>query len=136
MVTGINHVTLAVGDLERAFAFYTGVLQLTPVATWTRGAYLLAGEDWICLSLDPAARTTPHPDYTHLAFSVAPGEFEARVAALRAHGAVEWKQDRSEGASLYVLDPDGHKLELHVGDLHSRLAALAAQPYEGLRLHV
>jgi len=46
---------------------------------------------------------------------------------------VEWRDNRSEGASFYFLDPDGHKLEAHVGDLPSRLAACRAKPYAGMR---
>ena len=37
MITGINHVTLAVSDLERSFSFYTAVIGLRPVAKWARG---------------------------------------------------------------------------------------------------
>ncbi|GKQ11290.1 hypothetical protein NUKP79_50110 [Klebsiella quasipneumoniae] len=36
-------------------------------------------------------------------------------------------------ALLYLLDPDGHKLELHVGDLSSRLAQCREKPYSGMR---
>jgi catechol 2,3-dioxygenase-like lactoylglutathione lyase family enzyme len=50
MVTGLNHVTLAVRDLDRSFRFYTEALGLRPAARWYRGAYLLAGPDWIRLS--------------------------------------------------------------------------------------
>lgn len=38
-----------------------------------------------------------------------------------------------EGASFYFLDPDGHKLEVHVGDLQSRLATCRHKPYPGMR---
>ena len=31
MITGINHLTLAVRDLERSFDFYTRVVGLQPV---------------------------------------------------------------------------------------------------------
>ena len=51
----------------------------------------------------------------------------ARVGAV----APSWRQNRSEGDSLYVLDPDAHKLELHVGTLASRLAHYRANPAAG-----
>lgn len=42
----------------------------------------------------------------------------------------------SEGNSLYLLDPDGYKLELHVGHWQSRLAAVKEAPYEGMEFFV
>ncbi len=119
-VSGLNHVTLAVSHLDRSIAFYRDLLGFTLRATWTDGAYLEAGQLWLCLSRDEAARAEPHPDYTHIAFSVAPEDFAALGSTIRA-AAVIWKDNRSEGNSLYFLDPDGHKLELHVGTLQSRL---------------
>ncbi len=32
-----------------------------------------------------------------------------------------FQENISEGDSLYYLDPNGHKLEIHCGDLKSRL---------------
>ena len=121
-ILGLNHVTLAVSDLERSLAFYCDVLGCEVHRVWDEGVYLEAGALWLCLSRDPAARTAPHADYTHLAFNVAPEDFAALDARVRAE-CVIWKENKSEGASTYFLDPDGHKLELHVGTLASRLAA-------------
>jgi catechol 2,3-dioxygenase-like lactoylglutathione lyase family enzyme len=120
-VRGLNHITLAVVNLERSLAFYQGVLGLSVRAIWPAGAYLEAGSLWLCLSVDPAAAAGPNDDYTHIAFDVDAeqfGEFSKRVAA----DAPCWRDNRSEGASLYILDPDGHRMELHVGSLESRLA--------------
>lgn len=136
MITGVNHVTLSVSDLARSFSFYTTVVGLKPVAKWVRGAYLTAGSDWVCLSLDGQARTAPLAEYTHLAFSIDPDAFAACAESVRAHAVVVWKENRSEGDSLYFLDPDGHKLEIHAGNLESRLASLRMEPYEGLQLFV
>ena len=129
-VTGLNHVTLAVRHLDRALAFYEGVLGMTRRAIWPEGAYLDAGDLWLCLSVDPDARTEPHPDYTHIALSVEAAAFPALVRRTEA-AARSWRENRSEGASLYVLDPDGHKLELHVGSLASRLDHYRANPAPG-----
>ncbi|WP_277979161.1 VOC family protein [Sphingomonas phyllosphaerae] len=130
-VTGVNHVTLAVSDVARSLAFYRDVLACTVRARWARGAYVEAGPLWLCLLHDDVARTTPHPDYTHLAFSVAEADYAALSARLIAE-CVIWKTDRSEGASTYFLDPDGHKLEIHVGTLETRLAHYRAEPGKGV----
>jgi glutathione S-transferase fosA5 len=44
MISGVNHITLAVRDLECSFRFYVETLGAKPLARWSRGAYLLAGD--------------------------------------------------------------------------------------------
>ena len=131
-VAGPNHLTLATGDLARAFDFYVNVLGCRARARWARGAYLTAGDLWLCLSLDETVR--PSDDYTHFAFTVTAAELDAWGARLDAAGARRWKANTSEGGSIYFLDPDGHRLELHAGDLDSRLASLRRAPYDELEL--
>jgi catechol 2,3-dioxygenase-like lactoylglutathione lyase family enzyme len=133
MITGLNHLTLAVTDLDRSLAFYGELLGLPVMARWPTGAYLQAGTLWLCLSVDAAAAHRPHPDYTHFAFDVAEAAFAELVARVAAN-APQWRDNKSEGASLYVLDPDGHKLELHVGTLQSRLAHYRATRPAGMWL--
>ncbi|WP_085900524.1 fosfomycin resistance glutathione transferase [Kiloniella majae] len=123
-VTGLNHITLAVKDLDRSVTFYRDVLGLDLRKVWPGGAYLEAGSFWICLSPDPAVRDIPHPDYTHIAFSVEEEAFASFCEQLNEFGVEIWKENKSEGASFYFLDPDHHKMELHVGDLQSRLAGM------------
>src|SRR3546814_15055365 len=62
-VSGLNHLTLAVSDLNRSVAFYRDLLGLRLRAQWDDGAYLDAGSLWLCLSVDDTARTSAHPDY-------------------------------------------------------------------------
>ena len=135
MLTGLNHLTLAVSDLNRSLAFYRDVLRLRVEATWDAGAYLSLPGLWVCLSLDPLRKTVPNPDYTHYAFSLTAADFSTFVQTLKAANVQEWRDNRSEGASFYFLDPDGHKLEAHVGDLASRLAACRQKPYAGMRFY-
>ena len=59
-------------------------------------------------------------------------DFEPFSQRLEQAGVTVWKQNKSEGASFYFLDPDGHKLELHVGSLAARLAACREKPYAGM----
>jgi catechol 2,3-dioxygenase-like lactoylglutathione lyase family enzyme len=134
MIRRINHVTLAVRDLGASFAFYAEVLGLRPVARWFKGAYLEAGTDWICLSLDAETRSGPLGEYTHLAFSVDAESFGEAVKRLRSADVQCWHENRSEGESFYFLDPNGHKLEQHVGNLQSRLNALRELPPKELVL--
>lgn len=135
MLSGFNHLTLAVTDLNRSVSFYHELLQLKLDATWDQGAYLSLPGLWLCLSLDPSRSTTPVVDYTHYAFTAAADAFAALVVRLRDAKVQEWRDNRSEGASFYFLDPDGHKLEAHVGDLASRLQACRAKPYAGMQFY-
>ncbi|NBC17248.1 MAG: DUF3224 domain-containing protein [Bacteroidetes bacterium] len=132
MITEINHLTLAVRDLEVSFRFYADVLGLRPVVRWEKGAYLTVGACWLALALDPHVRSEPLPESTHAAFGVAESDFDALVERLCTAGVERWKTNRSEGASFYFLDPDGHKLEIHVGSLTSRLSAFEKVPPPGL----
>ncbi len=132
MISGLNHITLSVSNLEKSFEFYTKILGCQPIAKWNKGAYLLAGEFWFCLSLNELTVTTSNKEYTHIAFSIPIQDFDKSKEYLTASGIKLWKENSSSCNSIYILDPDNHKLELHVGDLWSRIAATKNQPYEGM----
>ena len=76
MITGVNHITLAVRDIGESFAFYTEILGFHPLAKWGKGAYLLAGNMWVALIPDRNLRETTPPEYTQIAFSVSPRDFK------------------------------------------------------------
>jgi len=130
MLRGLNHITLAVSDLDRSLAFYRDLLSFKGVVCWEQGAYLSLGELWLCLSV---GGVDYRQDYSHVAFDIAEENFQLFAAALRASGVKEWKKNISEGDSLYFLDPDGHRLEVHAGSLDTRLNALTDKPYVGLK---
>ena len=120
MINGINHITLAVKDVEKSFEFYKGILGLKPVAKWKNGAYLTAGDTWIALNQDSKVSEAKRPDYSHIAFTCTSSDYQALKSCLLDYGSVEWSENESEGDSFYFLDPDGHRLEIHVGNLQSR----------------
>lgn len=129
MISEINHLTLAVSDINRSFTFYRDTLGFKPLCRWHAGAYFMVGELWLCLSLDTGATKSIRGDYTHYAFSIKQEEYQYWNEKLSAAGCTFFKENNSEGDSLYFLDPDGHKLELHVGNWQSRL--LAKQQNQG-----
>jgi len=121
-IIGINHVTLAVKDLEQSLAFYSGLLGCEVRMRKGHSAYLGAGTFWLALVVDENVRSGPLPEYTHVALSVSKEGLPVLKEKLLKAGVVEWQE--SEWAdSFYFLDPDGHKLELHSGTLSERLAS-------------
>jgi len=121
MITGINHITLAVRDIDESFKFYADVLGFKPIQKSSMSAYLLAGDTWIALIKDQNARREHLPEYTHTAFTVAQRDFETMRERISKSGAVEWQKNRTEGDSFYFVDPNGHKFEIHVSDLKTRI---------------
>jgi hypothetical protein len=97
------------------------VLNFKPVARWSEGAYLTIGNTWIALIYEKNMNGRPRPDYSHIALSCRQSDFIALHNKILEAGAMKWQENPTEGDSLYFYDPNGHKLELHVGDLDSRL---------------
>ena len=121
MITGISHITLAVRNVEKSFAFFTETMGFKPIQKNRHSAYLLAGQMWIALTKDSHAREESSPEYSHIAFKVQPESFAEVKARLLAAGIRKWKDNATEGDSFYFLDPDGHKLEIHSTDLEARI---------------
>jgi len=121
MITHMNHITLAIRDIDKSFSFYHDVLGLKPLVKWDKGAYFLVGDFWFCLNVDK--NRLLNPCYTHYAFTVTKEQFDKMRDVILASGAEIFKDNTSPGKSLYFLDPDGHKLEIHVGNWRSRIEA-------------
>jgi catechol 2,3-dioxygenase-like lactoylglutathione lyase family enzyme len=130
MIKSLNHITFAVKDLEKSFEFYREILGLKPIAKWKNGAYFKAGDTWLALNYDERVTTSIRNDYSHIAFTCLDAEFLELKAKLLNYGSSEWSENKSEGESFYFTDPDGHKLEIHVGDLDSRLKEMQDNPWD------
>lgn len=125
-VQGINHVTLSVKNIDVSFGFYTSVLGLKPLVKWDKGAYLLAGDFWFCLNVE--SKISFREDNSHFAFTVSSKDFEALSERILNAKATLYKKNTSPGDSIYFLDPDGHKLEIHTGDWQTRLLVKKENP--------
>jgi len=124
----MNHITLAVSNLEKSFSFYQKVLELRPLVRWSEGAYFLTRENtfWFCLNVDKARKATSC--CTHYAFSATETDFPRISENIKLYGAPLYQENTSPGNSLYFLDPDGHKLEIHTGNWKSRLTSKKLSP--------
>ncbi len=121
--------------MQTSLNFWRDLLGLQLHAEWDAGAYLTCGDLWVRLSYDVSRNYVAalEIDYTHYAFSVAPEDFEWFSYKLKQAGMMVWEDNKSEGQSSFFLDLDGHKLELHVGNLVSRQAQYREKPYCGMR---
>lgn len=134
-LTKISHLTLSTKNLATSIKFYQGLLKFTLIAEWDKGAYLQSNDVWLCLSFEEDWDSAVKPEYSHIAFNLHPNLFKLLTYSLTQEKVSEWKENTSEGDSLYILDPDNHKLEIHCGDLQDRVQSLLKQPYEGFKLH-
>ena len=128
MIKGISHITLAIRNLERSIHFYVETMGFMLVMRSDRTAYFLAGDLWFCVVEDPDLSTQARSDYTHIAFAIEQEDFPLLEARIRSAEVHIFKTNESEGDSLYFLDPDGHKLEIHCGTLETRLEDIQKNP--------
>ncbi len=117
-VSGINHVSVAVTDTERALVFYRGILGLEvdpgrPELGFP-GAWLRVGEGQIHLLELPDSVRGAAPGLhggrdNHVALDV--GDLDALVRKLDEAG-IGYSFSRSGRRALFCRDPDGNAVEL------------------------
>jgi catechol 2,3-dioxygenase-like lactoylglutathione lyase family enzyme len=112
---GLDHVAIAVSDLDRAEAFYRDVLGLERVhEEWDPPRVLASGGSG--MALFPAGMhdddVVGAPGILHFAFRVDRAAFEAAQSELSERGIDFRFSDHGAAHSVYFSDPDGHRLEL------------------------
>jgi len=118
MISGINHLTWSVTDIEEAFRFYVDALEFTPIMKSDRSAYFLAGDVWVAIV---KGKQRDDARYDHIAFHIDRADYSQLVSKLVNLGIKQWKENESEGESFYFLDPSGNKFELHYSDVNARI---------------
>ncbi len=122
-LNGIHHIALNVRNLERAEAFYTGVLGFTVMARISKGLRHImvdTGNSAVALFEAPDLDTESSIDlmsetgYEHFAFRADKDQFDTIVQELKGKiDNVEGPVKRGDGTSVYFNDPDGNHLEIH-----------------------
>ena len=120
--TRIGHVHLKVADLDRAIAFYSGVLGFEVQQRYgTQAAFLSAGGYHHHIGLntwESAGGTPPPPGHTglyHTAF-LFPDRASLGAAMKRvidARIALDGAADHGVSEAIYLRDPDGNGVELY-----------------------
>ena len=111
--SGIDHVGLAVDDVEKARAWYVDLFGMRDSARAANFVSLRVNEQFVfLLGRETAPSATA---LAHVAFRVTPEEFDKSLEALAARGISidEGPRKRGSGRSVYFKDPWGNQIELH-----------------------
>ena len=118
----IGHVHLKVADLERALAFYHGVLGLDITQRWGKqAAFLSAGgyhhhiglNTWESLGGKPPARGTTGLYHVAIIYPTRQSLADALRRVLAAGIELDGAADHGVSEALYLRDPDENGVELY-----------------------
>ena len=127
-VTGVSELVLEVVDLERAERFYSVILGFPVVDRWPDRdvVWVMAGDRtriglWRPQVGLERGRGGVH---VHFAMHIAPADYDAAVAELRAKGAEVAEHEfgiYQHSRAAYLMDPDDHLVELWTWDVAGHL---------------
>jgi catechol 2,3-dioxygenase len=117
----IGHVHLKVADLDRALAFYVGVLGFTVTQRWPGAAFMAAGDYHHHIAVntwESAGAAPPPPGATglfHLAILYPTREklADALRRVIKAGIPLDGSADHGVSEALYLRDPDNNGVELY-----------------------
>ena len=122
---GIDHVALAVRDIERSAKWYVDILGFERFyeGMWN-GIPVFIGKGDTAIALFPVreresqtAMRSDNSGMLHLAFRADAGNFVAAQNELNRRGIKFEVEDHEISHSIYFRDPDGNKLEITTYDL-------------------
>lgn len=121
--TRIGHVHLKVADLDRAIAFYSGILGFEVTQRYGRGAAFLSAGGYhhhIGLNTWESAGATPPPPghtglyHTAILYPDRPSLAAALARIVAAGIPLEGAADHGVSEAIYLRDPDDNGVELYV----------------------
>jgi catechol 2,3-dioxygenase-like lactoylglutathione lyase family enzyme len=118
----IDHVALAVRDVERAARWYCDVFgfERQHEGMWN-GIPTFVGKGSFGLALFPFRATesasSKNTAILHFAFRASRANFMAAQAKLKRHGISFDFEDHEISHSIYFHDPEGHKIEITTYEL-------------------
>ncbi|HXY35767.1 MAG TPA: VOC family protein [Planctomycetaceae bacterium] len=124
-VEGIDHIALAVRDVERSVAWYKDVLGLERRYEEAWGNYpAMVGVGTTSIALFPVEGAQPKGSpgrdvlaMRHFAFRADRANFERARGELQKRGIALEYQHHGISESIYFHDPDGHEVEITTYEL-------------------
>ncbi|MES5812671.1 FosB/FosD family fosfomycin resistance bacillithiol transferase [Mammaliicoccus sciuri] len=125
MIRFINHICYSVSNLNESIYFYKDILCGDLLLIGETTAYFDIGGLWVALNEEKdIPRNEIQYSYTHTAFTIDESEYNSWYRWLKKNNVniLEGRtRDVRDKKSIYFIDPDGHKLELHTGTLENRM---------------
>jgi len=128
MTKGISHITFIVKDLEKSAKLLEKVFNAKEVYdsksknfSLSNEKFFKIGKIWVVIM---HGRSLKEKTYNHIAFEVKEKDFvkyENRIKGLGLEMKPARPRVKGEGKSIYFYDYDNHLLEIHSGNLQTRL---------------